>query len=127
MHEASAAEAILRIASSEIRARFGVRSAARVTRIRLVVGEATGYMEESLAFFLGAMAKGGPVDGASLEVEYVKLRLRCGVCGEEYDRGNFAFSCPRCGGPGSLTGSGDEFYVDSIEIEEGPSWESQSP
>ena len=115
MHEASAAEAILRIVVPEARS----RGADRVARIRLVVGEATGYMEESLAFFFGAMAKGGPAEGAVLEIEYVKTRLRCGSCAEEYDRAGWSFSCPRCGGPGSLTGSGDEFYVDSIEIEGG--------
>ena len=113
MHEASAAESILRIADSEARA----RGANRVTKIRLVIGEATGYMEESLAFFIGQLAKGGPSEGAALEIEYVKTRLRCSSCGEEYDRKGWVLSCPRCGGPGSLTGSGDEFYVDSIEIE----------
>jgi hydrogenase nickel incorporation protein HypA/HybF len=113
MHEASAAEAILRIVDAET----GARGADRVTKIRLVVGEATGYMEESLAFFLGIMAKGGPAEGAALEVEYVKTRLRCASCGEEYDRVGWVLECPRCGGPGSLAGSGDEFYVDSIEIE----------
>jgi hydrogenase nickel incorporation protein HypA/HybF len=115
MHEASAVESILRIASAEASA----HGAARVTKIRLIVGEATGYMEESLAFFLEAMAKGGPVEGAELEIEYVKTGLRCSSCGEEFDRVGSSFACPKCGERAVLTGSGAEFYVDSIEIEEG--------
>jgi hydrogenase nickel incorporation protein HypA/HybF len=114
MHEASAAESILKIAVAEARA----RGALRVTRLRLVVGEATGYMKESLAFFLDMLAKGGPAEGAALELEYVKTRLRCGACGEEFGRSGSSFACPRCGGPGALAGGGDEFYLDSIEIEE---------
>ena len=115
MHEASAVESMLRIASAEAAA----HGAARVTKIRLVVGEATGYMEESLAFFLEAMAKGGPVEGAKLEIEYLKTRLRCAACGEEFDRAGSSFACPKCGERATLTGSGSEFYIDSIEIEEG--------
>lgn len=113
MHEASAAEAILRIAAAESAARGG----ARVTKVALVVGEATGYMEESLAFFLGRMAEGGPAAGAALEVRYVKTRLRCDACGTEFDRAGTSFACPSCRGPGRLAGAGDEFYVDYIELE----------
>ncbi len=113
MHEANAVESILRITNDQAHS----LGAARVTKIRLVVGEATGYMEESLAFFLDLMAKGGPSEGAALEIEYVKTRMRCSSCGEEYERKGWAIACPRCGSPGRLTGSGDEFYVDSIDIE----------
>ena len=120
MHEASAVQSILRIAGEEAAA----RGAARVTKLRLVVGEATGYMEESLAFFLELMAKGGPVEGAKLELSYVGTGLRCLSCGKEYARRGSSFACPSCGGAGVLTGSGDEFYLDSIEIEEGPPWQS---
>ncbi len=115
MHEASAAESILRIALAESEARGG----ARVTKLRLVIGESRGYMEESLALYFGAMAKGGPAEGAALEIEYVKTRLRCASCGTEFDRSGFSFACPGCGGAGALTGRGDELYVDSLEIEEG--------
>jgi hydrogenase nickel incorporation protein HypA/HybF len=114
VHEASAAEAILRIALAE----SGKRDGARVSKIRMVVGESRGYMKESLAMFLQAMAKGGPVEGAALEVEYVKTRLRCLACGLEFDRAGFAFQCPSCGGKAELTGRGDELYIDSLEIEE---------
>lgn len=114
MHEASAAQSILRIALEEA----GRRGSLRVTRLSLVVGEATGYMEESLAFFLGELSRGGPAEGAALEIRYVKTGMRCPSCGYEYVRKGFSFDCPRCGSRGELSGaSGNEFYLDSIEIE----------
>jgi hydrogenase nickel incorporation protein HypA/HybF len=122
MHEASAAASILRIALEEA----SRRGATRVTRLRVVAGEATGYMEESLAFFLGVLSKGGAAEGAALELSCVKTRLRCRSCGAEFDRRGSSFACPSCGGPGELTGAGDEFYLDSIEIEGGSEWASTS-
>ena len=114
MHEASAAEAIVRLVTVEAAA----HNAARISRISLVLGETAGYMRESLEFFVAAAARGGPAEGAALDIRYVRMRLRCGSCGLEYDRAGFTFDCPSCGARGMLAGAGNEFYVDSVELEE---------
>jgi hydrogenase nickel incorporation protein HypA/HybF len=114
VHEASAAEAIVKIVSTEAAA----RNAARISRISLVLGEARGYMRESLEFFVAAIAKGSPAEGAALDIRYVKSLLRCPSCDLEFERSRFTFECPACGTQGVLTEAGSEFYVDSIEIEE---------
>jgi hydrogenase nickel incorporation protein HypA/HybF len=90
----------------------------RVTRIELVVGESTGYMRESLEFYVAASARGTCVEGAALDIRYVKPVLKCPSCGLEYERRRFAFDCPSCGAQGVMTGAGREFYVDSISIDE---------
>ncbi len=119
MHEASAAESIVRIVSDEVEARAGESGRGlRVKRIDLVVGETTGCMRESLEFYVGVFAAGTRVEGAELGVRYVKPRLKCPSCGLEYERSRFSFECPSCGAQGVMTGSGGEFYVDSIEVEE---------
>jgi hydrogenase nickel incorporation protein HypA/HybF len=118
MHEASASEALVKMVSEEARARGETDgSPYRVARIRLVVGEATGYMRESLEFYVGASAKGTPAEGAVLDIRYVKPLLRCPSCGLEYERRRFTFECPSCGAQGSMIKAGSEFYVDSIELE----------
>jgi hydrogenase nickel incorporation protein HypA/HybF len=114
VHEASAAEALVKMVSAEARA----RGSARVTRISLVVGETTGYMRESLEFYVAASAKGTEAEGAILDLRYVKPLLLCPSCGLEFARERFTFECPSCGSQGRMSGSGSEFYVDSIEIEE---------
>jgi hydrogenase nickel incorporation protein HypA/HybF len=120
LHEASAAEAIVGLARAEAELRGAAAGRRfRVTRIRLVVGESTGCMRESLEFYVAASAKGSCVEGAALEIGYVKPRLKCPSCGLEFERARFTFDCPSCGTQGIMTGAGREFYVDSIEIEDG--------
>jgi hydrogenase nickel incorporation protein HypA/HybF len=119
MHEASASEALVKMVSDEALERSKAEGKDfRVVRINLVVGEATGYMRESLEFYVAASAKGTPAEGAILDLRYVKPLLRCPSCGLEYQRKRFTFECPSCGAQGEMTKVGGEFYVDSIEIEE---------
>lgn len=123
MHEAAAAEAIVNMACGALEAEFAPgsgtsRRQARITRICLVVGETAGYMRESLEFFVSVASRGGPAEGAVLDIRYVRMRLRCSSCGLEYDRAGFTFDCPTCGARGQLAGAGGEFYVDSVELDE---------
>jgi hydrogenase nickel incorporation protein HypA/HybF len=118
MHEASASEALVKIVAGEALSRSRSEGKDyRVKRISLVVGEATGFMRESLEFYVAASAKGGPAEGAALDIAYVKPRLRCPSCGLEYERRRFSFDCPSCGAQGLMTKAGSEFYIDSIEVE----------
>jgi hydrogenase nickel incorporation protein HypA/HybF len=118
MHEASVSEAVVKMAAEEALTRGSADGRAyRVTKISLVVGEATGYMRESLEFYIAASAKGTPAEGAALDLRYVKPKLHCSSCGLEYERRRFTFECPSCGAQGTMTKAGSEFYVDSIEIE----------
>jgi hydrogenase nickel incorporation protein HypA/HybF len=114
MHEASVVEALVGMLGAEVAARGG----GRVTRIRLVVGEATGYMDESLAFYFGQLAKGSALEGAALETRRVKPLLHCPACGLDFERRRFTFECPDCGGQGVLTTVGGEFFVESIDLEQ---------
>jgi hydrogenase nickel incorporation protein HypA/HybF len=121
MHEASASEAIVKMVASEARTQLDSGGCAmRVTRINLVVGEATGYMRESLEFYVAASAKGTIVEGATLDICYVKPLIRCPACGLEYERKRFSFDCPACGAQGVMTKAGNEFYIDSIEVSASP-------
>lgn len=118
MHEASASEAIVKMVAEEARSRSGPGGGSmRVSRISLVVGEATGYMRESLEFYVAASARGTAAEGAALDIRYVKPRMRCPSCGREYERVRFSFACPSCGAQGLMTKTGSEFYIDSIEVE----------
>jgi len=122
MHEAGAAQAIVEMLSGLAHE----KGASRVSSVRVVAGETAAYMEESLAFYLGFFAKGGPVEGARLELEVVKPRMKCRACGLEFERQRFSFSCPACGGDATATDLGTEFYIDSAEFEFGSGGASDS-
>jgi hydrogenase nickel incorporation protein HypA/HybF len=118
MHEASAAEAVVRMACAAAAEHSVAGKIPRVIRIRLVVGESMGYMEESLAFYVRSLGKDSVVEGAVVETRFEKATFRCGSCGTLYERKRFSFACPSCGGEGSLVSTGSKLYIDSIELEE---------
>lgn len=115
MHEASVVEALVRIAVEEATR----REAARVLAVNLVVGETTGYMAESLEFYFKTSTKGTVLEGAALNIRYVKPLIKCPSCGKLFERKRFTFDCPDCGVPGTMTSVGNEFYIDTMEIEGG--------
>ena len=118
MHEASAAEASGKRARRAAAARAAAGKIPRITRISVGVGESMGYMEESLAFYVRSFAKGGPAEGAILEARFEKATFRCASCAKIYERARFSFSCPACGGEGTLVSPGSKLYIDSVELEE---------
>jgi len=112
VHECSVVEQLVKIASSK-----AIESqAAGVERIHLVVGELTGYMEESIRFYFNILAKDTVLKGAELDITYVKPKLRCPSCGALFERARFSFDCPTCGTAGELTKTGSEFYIDTMEV-----------
>ena len=112
MHECSVVEQLVKIAS----AKAADAGASEVRQIRLVVGELTGYMEESILFYFKILSKDTILNGAGLDITYVKPKLRCPSCGKLYAREKFTFDCPDCGTPGEMTKTGSEFYIDTMEV-----------
>jgi hydrogenase nickel incorporation protein HypA/HybF len=47
----------------------------------------------------------------------VKPKIKCPKCGLLFERKMFTFDCPECGTPGVMTKVGNEFYIDSMDIE----------
>ena len=113
MHECSVVEQLIKISCGKAEEFH----AGKVKKINLVVGELTGYMEESLVFYFNLLSKNTPVEGAVLSVTYVKPKLHCSACGKLFERQKFSFDCPDCGVPGEMTKSGSEFYIDTMEVE----------
>jgi hydrogenase nickel incorporation protein HypA/HybF len=113
VHESSVVEQLIRIAKQQV----NERNAKKVYKISLVVGEGTGYMEESLKYYFNIMSRGSELEGAELAVRYIKTQLFCENCGEHFERKLFSFECPKCGKTGKFTKIGQEFYIDSMEVE----------
>ena len=112
MHELPITEQIIKIATEH-----GQKArASKIERIRLVVGERSGYFGESIQMFFDIIGKGTLCEGARLEIETIKPKLRCPSCGILFERRPMRFDCPVCGADGELTEIGREFYIDSIEV-----------
>jgi len=114
MHELPVTEQIVKIVTEH-----GQKArASKIERIRLVVGERSGYVGESIQMYFDVVGKGTICEGAELEIVTVRPRLKCPACGTYFERRPMRFDCPACGTDGEPTDIGREFYIDSIEITE---------
>jgi len=95
VHECSVVEQVVKIA----RKHAEDSHARKVKVISLVVGEMTGYMEESLKFYFGVLTRDTELAGAELKTTYVKPLIKCEKCGKEFtaDSGSDdILKCPDC-------------------------------
>ena len=92
-------------------------SANRITAINLVIGEMSGFVDDSVQFYFDIVSKDTPAQGASLRFERIPARFRCRACDETFPAGDRQWVCPQCGEWTVEIISGREFYVDSIEVD----------
>jgi len=72
----------------------------------------------TLEFYFEFVARGSVCEGATLEQELIAPALRCTPCGREWTLEEPIFRCPSCGGSEVTVAAGNEFEVESIEVEE---------
>jgi hydrogenase nickel incorporation protein HypA/HybF len=111
MHELSLSSAIVATVEKHAEGR-------PVDVVNLTVGALRQVVPDSLEFYFEIVARGTVCEGARLELELVPARLRCAPCGSERELSEHGFRCPSCGGADVTVTGGDEFEVESIEIEE---------
>ena len=113
MHELGITEQLLHL-TLEHAERAG---ATRVTRLNLVIGELSSVMDESVQMYWEIIARGTIAEQAELHFERVPGRFRCLACGSEFGMSEFGGLCPQCGGARVTVVDGDQFRLDSIEVE----------
>ena len=86
--------------------------------VNLRVGRLRQVVPDTLEFYFEFVARDTVCEGARLEQEIVDARLRCNPCATQWGIEIPAFRCPTCGGSDVVVASGNEFEVESIEIEE---------
>jgi hydrogenase nickel incorporation protein HypA/HybF len=89
-----------------------------VTVVYLRVGALRQVVPDTLDFYFEFVARGTVCEGARLEQELIEARLRCDECDHEWAIEIPAFRCPSCSGSRVTVASGNEFEVESIEVEE---------
>ena len=90
---------------------------AKVKNIALGIGGASGVSGESIKMYFDIIAEGTNCEGAALDIERITPVLKCGDCGALFEQKPFELDCV-CGGPGHPTGTGKEFYIKYIEVED---------
>jgi hydrogenase nickel incorporation protein HypA/HybF len=113
MHELSVTESLLEIALRHAEE----ADAQRITRLNIVIGELSSIVDESVQFYWDIVSEGTIAEGAELNFERVEGNLRCLACGHTFPLNYESFVCPACGEERVVPAGGDDFRLESIEIE----------
>lgn len=110
MHELALSSAIVNTAAKHADGR-------RVTVVFLRVGRLRQVVPDTLEFYFEFVARDSVCEGARLEQEVIPATLRCLPCERTWPIDIPAFRCPFCGGSEVEIATGDEFEVESIELQ----------
>jgi hydrogenase nickel incorporation protein HypA/HybF len=112
MHELSLCEGIMEIIAEQARA----QGFDRVLRVRLEVGRFAGVEPDALRFGFDVAARGGPAEGAALDILELPGRAFCFDCAETVELPDRLCPCPACGGVRLAPTGGDEMRIRDLEV-----------
>ena len=113
MHELPVTENILAIA---LRHAEGA-GAKRITALYLTIGQLSSIVDDSIQFYWDIVSEGTVAKGARLHFKRIPVRLKCLDCGQEYAPDGSELACPACKGTKIKVEAGEEFFLESIEVE----------
>jgi len=113
MHELGITQEVLSLVLKEAEA----AKARRINRINLVVGEASGVVDDSVQLCFELVSADTIAREAELSFKHIPLKMRCRACGHTFSPDGLYTSCPACQKWDAEITEGSEFYIDSIEVD----------
>ena len=113
MHELSITESLINLAL-----KHGQKAGAtRITDLFLVIGNLSSVIDDSVQFYWDIVAKGTLAEGAQLHFRRLAVEMQCLACETHYAPGPDQLTCPSCQSSRVKIIQGDEFYLESINVE----------
>jgi len=116
MHELAVVQSLLELTLDHA-ARHHAR---RVLALNLVIGQLSSIVDDCVQFYWDILAQDTLAAEAKLNFRRIPARFRCRKCGREFTLDESRLICPQCGGFQVDLLQGDEFRLESIDIEEAP-------
>lgn len=113
MHELVVTQSLLKIALDQAEK----VNAKQITTLNIVMGELSSMVDDSIQFYWEIIAKGTIAEKAVLNFRRVPAELQCMTCFEKYRPASMELVCPRCGGVGAKIIAGEEFFLETIDVE----------
>ncbi len=113
MHEYPFVQSILQITLEHAKK----AGAKRVLALHLVIGQMSSIVDDSVQFYWDILSKGTIAEGAELHFHRIPVVYRCWDCGHTYQLDGEHLACPQCGSLRVQLVQGDEFRLESIEVE----------
>ena len=114
MHELSIALSIIEGAEEEVQRQGG----GRVYAVHLKLGPLSGVVREALLFSYELACEGTSLEGSSLIIEEIPIRIYCTSCGSEGDPiSGQRLHCARCGESACRVVKGAELELAALELQ----------
>jgi hydrogenase nickel incorporation protein HypA/HybF len=113
MHELPITQSLLKIALDHAEK----ANAHQITGINIVMGELSSMVDDSIQFYWEIIAKDTIAEKATLHFRRVPAELQCMTCFEKYHPTEQELICPKCGSVGAKIIAGEEFSLESIDVE----------
>lgn len=113
MHELAVTESVLEIACRHAEE----AQAKKVTDIYLVIGRLSSIVDDSVQFYWDVISKETLCEGAKLHFKRIPAEMVCLDCDTRYTLDEELSPCPNCFSANIRVIAGDEFNLDSIEIQ----------
>jgi hydrogenase nickel incorporation protein HypA/HybF len=113
MHELGITQSILTIALHHARQ----ANAVRINHVNLVIGELSSIIDDSVQFYWDMLTENTIAHGAVLNFNRVPASLHCRDCDHTFSLDREAYICPACGSSAIQVTGGDEFFMESIDVD----------
>jgi hydrogenase nickel incorporation protein HypA/HybF len=113
MHELAVTENIPSIALKHAEQ----AQASRVTDIYITIGQLSSVVDDSVQFHWDIMSEDTLCSGAKLHFNRIPAEFFCTDCQTKFNLNQELAPCPNCGSIRVRIVSGEEFFLESIEIE----------
>jgi hydrogenase nickel incorporation protein HypA/HybF len=110
MHELAVTENLLQLALRHA-------NGCRITDLYVVIGQLSSLIDDSVQFYWDIISEGTPAQYAKLHFRRVPAEMECVACEYRYPLRAEQMACPACGSVQVRLISGDEFYLDAIDVE----------
>jgi hydrogenase nickel incorporation protein HypA/HybF len=111
MHELSATQGLLDTALKHAPTQ-------KITALYIVVGQASSMVDESVQFYFDQISAGTRAAGARLHFRRIPAEMRCMDCQHVFLPEPDQVQCSHCQGRHLHLASGQEFYLEAIDVDE---------
>ncbi len=122
MHELSVTQSLLNVALRHA----DNAGAVKINEVNLVIGELSQFVDDSIQFYWDMIAANTIACGAKLNFKRIPATLHCNDCGQDGPLNRAAYVCPSCGSEHLTIIGGQEFYLESIDVDLQPKTSEES-
>ena len=91
--------------------------ASQILRLNITIGNLASIIDDSVQFYWDIISKDTLAEGAQLNFNRIPIEMKCLDCSTSYQPEDGISVCPECDSNRVNVVRGQEFFLDSIDIE----------